>query len=1527
MSGAFKSLALELTGTNTGLKSMFADSDRLLSGFEKKVDGSNKKLLSQGNILKGVAAGAAALAGGLAYAITKAVAFDKAMRNVNSLSKLNDQGFKAMEKSVISMSTKLPQSATVLAEGLYDIASSGFQGADGLTVLDAAARSASAGLTTTATSSKAITAVLNAYGLQAKDAADVSDVLFSTVNMGVITFDELANNLGDVVGATSAAKVGIDQVGAAIATMTLSGIKGAQATTALSSLTTKLVQPSAALAKLYKQLGYESGAAALEQKGLRAVMEDVRKATGGNITAMLQLFPDIEAARGALALMTNDGRNYAKVADQITDKTKRMGATQQVLDEQMKAVSNQWQLFTNKIDAAAITVGIKLLPALTQAMGVAQNFGAAIVILGQQIGERAGSGFAALGESADSVVELLKNLGEVALTVAEPLAKLGGGAVIETFNALASVLAKVTGLAADNQTVVLALGAAYAVHAVGGIAAITSGMGIVSNLLVGKFTPGMYDAAEGVLGLGDKAKAAGSKLLAMAPALAVGGALALAITAWASYSKEAGRADEITEKAQASMNSFKLDQLIANLNEARQFVADFQTRMDDFGTHNGFADFVTDIGNASKNWGTLAMAENLDQVQAAAHQTELRIGNLRYNTLALWKALGQKLDTGQMKTFLADVEGANGLEKQTAAAAKMQTTVDKLGPVLQQIGVDMGTAWSADEILRVQAALQGYDATAQSAASAQTTLVEAMGSISQAMGDAEGAAKKLSDALDALMGGAIGMDEATIAWKDGLIDLQKELSKNGSNISLNTEASRANRTAIIGQIKSMKDLLVAAANTGEGASQLSVRMGNARESLIKAGEAAKIPRAEMVKLLAQYKLTPELVQTIIKENGGKDVNSMLKKLQQEADTLDKKKPTPKVDADAKAAAAKLADIKAKIAALDKQTASPSATVRDQASRQIAALRAQLAALDGKTVTTTVVSRFITERITRGQTTSGGGHAVLADGGITRFKADNGKLPQQATIKAGQGQGVFQWAEAETGGEAFIPMAPGKRQRSEQILATVAEDFGLVLMKKFANGGFSYPGFKFSYPKFQYDAYRANRPPSNRTKASMKNYNEGEAHRKKEYIRKRREEYAEWQKKRTEEMRASYAEWKDNRFRALEEWKDRRALLSETRGQSGAGRFTASRDAGESLGNVTSSREAQAQAFAELKARQSVNPHDDAADFYKKPTVSLKEYNSALAQSIKAQGQWNIETTKVGTTIGYDVVNALKSMGDEGEAIIKKLATASVAEMTAMRDKIRALDFSKFVTESAQDAKGQAQFQGNLAALIKMGRADLAAHFSSMGYAAAGGLAAQAIKNPGALAGLAGNLAASDKLSSPDAQKALQLAALLSSGRVLGVNGLATASGTGLADVLGLLQTYNGDIFGKMPAARMAMIRKDQQLINAGKQPTGYAMGAILRGSDTGYHWAERDSGGESLIPHGVDRRRRAIELWRQTGRILSAPMERQSSSIVISPGAVTVQVDASGNNISAQDIEAATRRATTSALQELTRALSTGRRS
>lgn len=459
----FRNIAVGLTGDGTSLGRALRQGAAEVDQFGNRVEATNartsKSWLKTAAAVGVVVVSLHAVQAGFDATVGAAAGYEARLRNVNSITHASDSELRSLGASTLALSRELPQSANVLAEGLYDIASSGFQGAAGLTVLEASAEAASAGLTSTANSGKAIAAVLNAYGLEARDATNVSDSLFQTVNLGVVSFEELTGVIGDVVGTAAAASVDINQVGAAVATMTLSGISAAESGTSLNRVLQSLLQPSQSLAVVLGQLGYESGEQALRTDGLRVVMERLRVATGGNVTTLLQLFPEIRAARGALALMSDEGRNYAKVADDIEDKDRRQGATRRALNEQLKAASTQWQLFQNRAQAAGIEAGTELLPVVIDLLDGVQRLagdGLPMLVSGFEAVEPLMSAVAGI---TGDVVGLIIELAQIAGPAAAGLLAIAGAPILAGLTGIAETLEALTSFLDENEGALLALAA------------------------------------------------------------------------------------------------------------------------------------------------------------------------------------------------------------------------------------------------------------------------------------------------------------------------------------------------------------------------------------------------------------------------------------------------------------------------------------------------------------------------------------------------------------------------------------------------------------------------------------------------------------------------------------------------------------------------------------------------------------------------------------------------------------------------------------------------------------------------------------------------------------------------------------------------------------------------------------------------------------------------------------------------------------------------------------------------------------
>lgn len=275
--------------------------------------------------------------------ISTGMEFGKQMANVNSIAKLSAAQLQDLTNAVIDLANdpRILDSPAELAAGLYDIVSAGYDAADSMTILKAAAISATAGLSTTATSADAITTVLKAYGLQADQATYVSNVLFETVDVGKLTFDELASALGNVIPTAAAVGVSIEEVGAAIATMTLNGIDAQTASTYLNGVLTAFLKPTTDLTAALQAHGYASGQDAIQTLGLTGAMDllnQIIKEGTGNVTDYVA---DSRAFRAVLALNSNGGKTYADALSAMSHAQDGAGATADALQRQMQSASFQ----------------------------------------------------------------------------------------------------------------------------------------------------------------------------------------------------------------------------------------------------------------------------------------------------------------------------------------------------------------------------------------------------------------------------------------------------------------------------------------------------------------------------------------------------------------------------------------------------------------------------------------------------------------------------------------------------------------------------------------------------------------------------------------------------------------------------------------------------------------------------------------------------------------------------------------------------------------------------------------------------------------------------------------------------------------------------------------------------------------------------------------------------------------------------------------------------------------------------------
>ena len=159
-------------------------------------------------------------------AVAELFNLDDSLRAVQSITKQSDSSIQRLRGSLLDLAKAgqlFDQSAAEVAESMFTIVQAGFTASEALTLARLAAEGAAVGFTTAEVSAQVLVGVLKAYDRPVSEARDVMDILFQTVDTGIITFNDLATGLGKVLASANSLGVPLEEISAAIATMTLRG--------------------------------------------------------------------------------------------------------------------------------------------------------------------------------------------------------------------------------------------------------------------------------------------------------------------------------------------------------------------------------------------------------------------------------------------------------------------------------------------------------------------------------------------------------------------------------------------------------------------------------------------------------------------------------------------------------------------------------------------------------------------------------------------------------------------------------------------------------------------------------------------------------------------------------------------------------------------------------------------------------------------------------------------------------------------------------------------------------------------------------------------------------------------------------------------------------------------------------------------------------------------------------------------------------------------------------------------------------
>ena len=181
--------------------------------------------------------------------------FEKAMSGVQAITGATGEEFEALRNTAIDLGATTAFSSGEVAEAMTEMAKAGWtttQIIDGMAgVLDATAASGE-NLGSVAT---IVADAITGFGLEAKDSARVADLLTQAANSGTIGITDLGESYKYVAPLAQSMGLSIEDVTTALSAMSMAGIKGSQAGTALRTVLTNMTKPTDTIANAMSDLG------------------------------------------------------------------------------------------------------------------------------------------------------------------------------------------------------------------------------------------------------------------------------------------------------------------------------------------------------------------------------------------------------------------------------------------------------------------------------------------------------------------------------------------------------------------------------------------------------------------------------------------------------------------------------------------------------------------------------------------------------------------------------------------------------------------------------------------------------------------------------------------------------------------------------------------------------------------------------------------------------------------------------------------------------------------------------------------------------------------------------------------------------------------------------------------------------------------------------------------------------------------------------------------------------------------------
>eukprot|EP01022_Parablepharisma_sp_SALTPOND_P012611 TRINITY_DN1622_c0_g2_i2.p1 TRINITY_DN1622_c0_g2~~TRINITY_DN1622_c0_g2_i2.p1 ORF type:complete len:1753 (+),score=500.12 TRINITY_DN1622_c0_g2_i2:36814-42072(+) len=314
------------------------------------------------------AVGKRMLAVGAAYASWQAISgivgattqdFAEFESALTDMGKVTDENRAKIEAMAMTMDRALGD-PTSLVRGYYQVISAGVSDTvKAQDLLVTAAKASKAAHLDQAETIKAVTKLMAGFAGEIENAEDATDLLFKTEKLGQTSFAELVPIIGDVASMSNMAGASVEEMAGFLAAFTQTAGSTSQAATQLQAVLRGIIKPTETMAEAIKALGYESGRALVDDKGLVNAIRLLAQVAENSGIELGKLFESGEALTGLGPALAD---NFSRIGNNVDELGDRAGTTGKAFEAWQKDFQAAKDTFDSTIRAFSVEFGAELAP-------------------------------------------------------------------------------------------------------------------------------------------------------------------------------------------------------------------------------------------------------------------------------------------------------------------------------------------------------------------------------------------------------------------------------------------------------------------------------------------------------------------------------------------------------------------------------------------------------------------------------------------------------------------------------------------------------------------------------------------------------------------------------------------------------------------------------------------------------------------------------------------------------------------------------------------------------------------------------------------------------------------------------------------------------------------------------------------------------------------------------------------------------------------------------------------------------------